>query len=265
MLSKVKNLFFRCQRFLKTYYLLIKHVVSLQLRQTKAADKVAIIYLMRKRIYFQMALICISSFLYYNKNFKIVVYCDKKLNNLCNSFKYIFRNQNIEIRREILDDSDPMLEQVRMFMRTGNGNTILMDADIRWTGPLVYNFVNPLVYNREENVGHIRAWDRIKDFLNIRGINEFQVFTCCLTSLGGHSIQSSHQDLEQILSNFLTFHWQETTDLQERFHIRGQLLISHIISELGNIPDTIVKIEKELDQKILETSFYGATGYRYGL
>ena len=255
---------YRYLRFLKTYYLLAKHLIVLFFRRADVTNKFAIIYVMRKKIYFQMALICISSFLYHNRDFKIIIYCDKRLYRLCNSFKFIFRNQSVEIRKEILSESDPMLEQVRMFMRTGNGNTILMDADIRWTGPLVYDFVKPLVYNYEKNLGHTQAWSQIKDYLGIHEIHNFEVFTCCLTSLGAHLPKNDKLEIESLLLRMLSFDWQESFELQQRFHIRGQFLISHIISELGIKPESIVSIEKKYSQSILETSYYGATGYRYG-
>lgn len=264
MLTKAKNLFFRCQRFLKTYYLLNKHVITLQFRQTTSTDKVAIIYLMRKRVYFQMALICISSFLYYNRNFKIVVYCDIKLLNLCKILLVIFRKQSIEIRNEIDIDSDPMLEQVKMFARTRDGKTILMDADIRWTGPMVYNFSKPLVYNYEDNSGHIQAWNQIKNLLDLEESGEFKVYTCCVSSLGKNSSIYNAQELEHLLLKTVSIDWNSSSILSDRFHIRGQFLISHIISELGIEVDSIVKMETDLEINILETSFYGATGYRYG-
>jgi hypothetical protein len=265
MINGFKNLSFKYLRFITTYCLLLKHIFALQFRQPVFRDKVAVIYIMRKKIYFQMALICISSFLFFNRDYKVIVYCDSNLHLLCKTLPYLFRTQEIEVRNEIKANSDPMLEQVRMFSKTASKNTILMDADIRWTGSLGYDFTKPLVYNVESDIGNDEAWTQLKSFLILQNLYEHLTFTCCITSLGNNQLKYSASEIDDIIERTLKFDWKATKLLQDRFHIRGQVLISHFISELGVKPDMILAMQKEFGQPILETSFYGATGYRYGL
>lgn len=264
MITEFKNLSFKYFRFISTYYLLIKHILALQFRCHNPVDKVAIIYIMKRKIYFQMALICISSFLFFNRDYKVVVYCDSNLYLLCKSLPYLFRNQSVEVKNNITINSDPMLEQVKMFSKTANNNTILMDADIRWTGSLGYDFKKPLVYNIESDLENHETWTQIKSFMNLENVHEHFTYTCCITSIGNYQSKYSEGEIEDLIIRILRFDWNATKILQDKFHIRGQILISHIISELGVKPDLILSMQREFNRPILETSFYGATGYRYG-
>ena len=49
-----------------------------------------------------MALICLSSFLYYNSDYKIKIFCDQKLSKYTKYFKHFFRKFQI-----VIDDSIP--------------------------------------------------------------------------------------------------------------------------------------------------------------
>ncbi len=261
---KIKNTIYRISRFIKTYYLLLKYLILLKFRHKESSDKIALVYLMNKKIYFLMALICISSFLYYNKDFKVHVYCDDKLLNLCKLLRYIFNTDLVQVFATISEKSDPMLEQVKMFTKTTGGNIILMDADIRWTGKLIYDFEKPLVYNFESNENHIKNWKIISSYLKLNQNQIFKMYTCCIISLGKTNLTYTESEINLILQKMADFNWKEISSFNNPFHIRGQFIISYLLSEIGQDPCSVISIQASRGKMFLETSFYGATGYRFG-
>lgn len=264
MTDIIKNTIYRYQRFFITYFTLTKQVITLQFKVSRKIDKVAFIYVMSHYVYIHMALICISSFIYHNNNFEVRIYCDKKLYLPCKLIRLLLHRQVITIYPLIESDSDPMLEQVVMFIKTSGSNSILMDADMRWTDTLQYNFQRPLVYNKEENQEHQEMWKLFSSYLNLEELVEFTMYTCCITSLGEQEISYKQSEIDKILGDIKSFDWTQTSSIAKQKHIRGQFIISYLLSSIRVPPISVIEIQEKQQKKFLETSFYGATGYRFG-
>jgi len=258
-----KNSFFRIIRFSTTYLVLFKQLLIIQFLRPSTPTKTAVILIAKKYSYLQMGLICMSSFLYYNRDFEIQIHCDQKISKILRIFLPLYRRFIVTVFPTISDNSDPYIEQLKLFFNLNSINTILFDADIRWKGSLVYDFRDPLAYNFESNVNALDFWPILAAHLRIPSEAGYQVLTCCVTSWGNQSLRMSQSEINKYIEDLDTFQWEGDHKFNEFKRLRGQFLMSYIFTKLSNKTNSIVEIEKSKG-KILETSFFGATGYRYG-
>ena len=262
-MQSVKNFFFRIIRFSKTYLVLFKQILIIQVLKPSKTTKTAVILIAKKYSYLQMGLICLSSFLYFNRDFQIEIYCDEKISKILRIFLPLYRKYTVIVSSTIPNNSDPYIEQLKLFFNLNSLNTILFDADIRWKGRLVYEFKNPLAYNFESNDDAVSFWPILAAHLDLPCLNDYQVLTCCVTSWGNQSLKMSQSEINKYIKELDTFPWEKDRNFIEFKRLRGQFLMSYFFTLLSSKTDSIVEIEKS-NGKILETSFFGATGYRYG-
>lgn len=259
---KFKNFVYKFIRFTYTYFTLVKQLALLQLKTKSLPKKTAMILISKNKSYFYMALICLSSFLYYNSDYKIKIFCDQKLSKYTKYFKHFFRKFQIVIDDSIPNNSDPYIEQLKLFFKLREENSILLDADIRWLSKLHYEFNSPLVYNYEFDYKATDFWDLLSKHLNLKHVSNFQVLTCCLTSWGGENPDLNEIETDLMIRNLGTFDWKRYNDT-DYYRLRGQFIMSYIFCMMNKKPISITEIEKSKGP-IMETSFFGATGYRFG-
>lgn len=258
----LKNTLFRIMRFFYTYLVLLKQLLTIQFSKSPKPTKTAMILIAKKYAYLHMAIICMSSFLYYNRDFQIQIYCDRKILKILRIFLPFFRTFSVTVLATVPNEADPYIEQLKLFFKLNCSSTILIDVDIRWQGVLAYDFKNPLAYNHESNKEALDFWPVLAVHLGVPTESHYQVLTCCVTSWGDEFVEVSPVEIEEIIAKLDSFQWNDHK-INDFKRLRGQFVMSYIFSKLSNKTVSIVELEKS-NGKILETSFFGATGYRYG-
>lgn len=235
-------------------------------RRKSQKNKKGHIIALGDQVWSKLAIFTAVTFLRFHKDYKVLIHCDSKNRDFL-SKKIFIRKFNIELCPCISNSKDAMRYQVQFFGNLQGKGDILMDADNWWFAGLPASRT-PMIYNVENS---IRSKQLIKiaavflsENLNIRfsHLGELNMITACLSAWNGSKSRFTDNEMLQMY-DFLN----ESPSFGSKLEIGekrliGQIIQSLVLSEMDF--ESLKQIEFVERKLILNSSFYGATGYRYG-
>ena len=129
---KFKSFYLQMSRF----FLVRKYARSI--RKEKGFDgQSAHILIVKKMIYVEMAEICFTSFLNFNRDSQVVIHCDGiTFFKTQKSIKRLRLSGRINVLRDMRDDLSWQENKIDLILSLNGTNDFFMDADLRWNGSL---------------------------------------------------------------------------------------------------------------------------------
>lgn len=222
------------------------------------------ILISKHKVYARIAKYAISSFLYYNKSYGIVLHCDGITLNECRKLSIMFGRRRISVILDQPKDSDPYFEQVILFYKLNKTKDMLMDADLRWRGALP-EIESAFLYNSEFDMSATFPWNRLIESFPWSHISPLFMLTGSVSGWQGFSPPYSEDDVRGFLRDLNSFDWTLLEmPLPVSFYQRltGQVVMSFLAQ--SSQWTTITGAENLSGKIIVESTYFGNSGLRYG-
>ena len=248
---------------------LIRHIrVSLKyfLGSSEFSNKdsfIVNILIVKNPAYIKIAKICINSFLHFHPNAKVKIHCDEKT---FFKAKSTFRSKKLEVLRDCINEDPWQLSKLKLFLKLSGTREILMDADLKWNGPLpelssVTYFVREFTF--KDNKVYVELFEKLgwQQYIN------YSMKNTSFVTL--NEVRFSEDKIHQQNSMIKLFEKQvNESELKDRekkdlIRISEQVILS---LEFDDINCKFLKVsDRQFDGSLVESSYFGATGTRFGI
>jgi len=216
--------------------------------------------------YSYVAQVCIESFLHFHPNAKVVVHGDQRTEK---SLRKALRIVMVKRDLEIIIDQDSSLtwqeQKVNLILQLSGTDDIFIDADLKWNGSMpnkkgICFFVEEFVF--ADNPLYQEVLPQIK----LTGQLENSMKNTSFFSWGGEKFTPSKKD--QILEFISGFEKQvalldlSETKKQEVSRIVEQLGLSIMFDRKECV--FLKESDAQFDGSFVESSYFGATGTKFG-
>jgi hypothetical protein len=244
----------------------LRFLVKFKLSTPKNANKETIIanmLVVKDLRYVKIAKICVQSFLHFHPNSRIVVHADsrtflKSQKKLSSKKVKVIRDQN---------DSDPwQISKLNLVSQLSGSHEIFMDADLRWNGP-IKKITKPTFFVREFTFNEQEKYSVVFAELNWEKYLNYSMKNTSFVSFGGVSFPKKTWD--EILQNILSFQQKVnesklSQDVKvDLIRISEQVALSLVLDDFEC--NFLKASDSQFDGLLVESSYVGATGTRFGL
>ncbi len=216
-------------------------------------------------IYAKLAVYSIASFLFHNRNFKVVIHSDAKCFRALLWRSRIFFGSKCKVLRVQNSSEDPMYQKALLLLQLQGTKDIFVDADTRFNGVLKgQDSITVLV--REFRLEEQETWLYVSKLLEIDPTKSFMLNTSFFTWSGVH-LNVTSDLFHDFYQKYLSLPWSDLSNLfliQERSLTRlvEQFFFSILLS--SHDVDFLKEHDKVADKGVIESTYYGASGYRFG-
>jgi hypothetical protein len=224
------------------------------------------VLVVKNQKYAQIARICVASYLHYHPISHVVIHCDKTtFRSMKRNFKFGIHSNRVRIVCDQEDGKTWQNLKLQLILSLNGTPDFVMDADLKWNGSLgelkgVTFFVRETPFNNND------IYKALFDKLGIISrSNEFMKNTSFFSWNG---ITYAQEDV-RYLKNLLSQIYQESKNLNVCPEEQASLIrISEQLAMSLFIKDTEATYLKESDTQFdgsfVESSYFGATGTKFG-
>ena len=216
--------------------------------------------------YVRVARICISSFLFFNPTGKLIIHCDQVTHSKTKSMvNLLARRKQIEILLDQEENASWQFSKLKLILDLSGSRDFYMDADLKWNGPLP-KLNATAFFVREFKLESKREYS---DLLTLMKVPDLKTNSMKNTSFFAWNGSKAPDDVAFKLIDF----WNEMLETIEQMSVSDQVRISltRISEQLALsalIPDSessfIKDVDSQFDGAFVESSYFGATGTRFG-
>ena len=213
--------------------------------------------------YVKIAKICIDSFLHFHPNAIIKIHCDEET---FPKAKVSLRNKNVEIVNDCDSEDSWQLSKLKLFLKLSGTSHILMDADLKWNGPLpnlgsVTYFVREFTFKDNElyvQLFNQAGWQQYLDY---------SMKNTSFVLLDEHRI--IHGSINELTRRIELF---ERTIVSSNFSVEQKKDLKRIAEQVvlslefdDDHCSYLKESDSQFDGSLVESSYFGATGTRFGM
>lgn len=216
--------------------------------------------------YAQVAQICIASFLHFHPNARITIHCDTHtFKSMRKKSKFGIHNQSVKVMND--QPKNKTWQELKIELALGMQNTdqFLMDADLKWNGSLgildgITFFVREFTFKENDLYRQLFADMDMSSQLN-NSMKNTSFFSWNGRIYGDGAAEQFSTLRKKICSSASQL---EITSEEKAsvFRISEQLAISLLIKD--EEAKYIKARDVQFDGEFVESSYFGATGTRFG-
>lgn len=213
--------------------------------------------------YVKIAKVCIDSFIYYHPNAIINVHADEKTFALSRDS---FKSKNVNVHLDCSSEETWQLAKLKLAINLSGTNQILMDADLKWNGP-IRNIFKPTYFVREFTFNDKAEY---LDLFKALGWDNYLSYSMKNTSfLSLAAVEISSEVAAKITKKINEFEVAvERSGLQDRhksdlIRIAEQVALSLLFDDKDC--EFLKSSDRQFDGSLVESSYFGATGTRFGI
>ncbi len=217
-----------------------------------------------KPIYAHLAIYAITSLLYFNRHIKVIIHCDFECSKVLNRKLWILFGKSIFVNVIDTENPDPMFEKAKLLLSLQGTKDIFLDADTRVNG-LIPQFSKPAVLVKEFDIEDSPIWQSIVNELNLGSVH-IQMLNTTFFTWAGFDLGINLERFKTFYSVYHNINWEKIDSLN--FETRNyrrlveQFFFSIVLSQNGFF--TLKEKDLVADKGIIESSYFGASGYRFG-
>lgn len=262
MLRIIKAIKRRINGF-KNYLLEAHKLRFLEPKNTNPNELVAHLLIVKKLEYIKIAQICVRSFLYFHPTSKIIVHTD---NSTYTKSRRKLKRHNVVVINDCDANTPWQISKINIAVNLESKNSLLIDADLKWNGPVFLTgkptfFVKEFCFMNDSKYAEIFATGEWKRYLN------FSMKNTSIFSPGNKPLSNLEKDFSySIKQEFDGLVSQSNLDLkvkEELSRISEQVALSLLFED--SMCEFVKETDAQFDGQVVESSYFGATGTRFGL
>jgi len=216
----------------------------------------------KKPIYAKVVRTCIESFLYHHPDSQVSIYCDKATISSLRRRLFLVRLLKANVFTLKLIDSDDTWQTSKLFLLTqlNSPNDIFLDADLKFNGrlPLLRTIT---FFVKEEN---FLVQPQRTNILESKTLASTNRNTSIFSWSGKVPDAAQFQILDEIYSSLEDILLPDAKREEYLGRLREQISISIFVDILKMDVGYIKFEDSQFDGKIVESSYFGATGSLFG-
>jgi hypothetical protein len=262
---KIKDRLYQITRFLSDNGRLIYHVLKIRTQWRVCPSRTCHFLVIQNPIYGQLFLYAVASLLFHNPDFEVKLHCDSKCYKRIYMKSQILFGSKVSFVMTDLRNSNPMFEKAKLLISLQGSSDFFIDADTRINGPLpILSQVSVLV--KEFSLAEHSIWKDICNFMEIEP-SELSMLNTTFYTWGGKSQGIKLQEFSSFYMGFLNLNWKALSinnnfDPTKYTRLVEQFFFSYILS--NEKVNALKSIDKVADKGVIESSYFGASGYRFG-
>lgn len=244
---------------------LFLHILIVRSRRKSCIENKCHFLVVKQPIYAKLSMYAIASLLYFNPQFEIVIHCDDKCKKsvLWRCRLLLGSRCNINLIGGVV--TDPMRNKALLLLTLQGTDDIFVDADTRFNGKLPrLSQITTLV--KEFRMDEKPIWIRICRDIGIDS-GKVEMLNTSFFSWSGHTLDLNYVTFQDFYDKFSSVHW---TDISMEYSIESQSLqrlveqvfFSIVLS--GNKTNALKNFDTVADKGVIESTYFGASGYRFG-
>ena len=216
--------------------------------------------------YVRVARICISSFLYFNPNAIIKIHCDQVTFKKCQAMVRLLKRKNqIRISQDQADQVQWQHSKLGLILNLSGTCDIYMDADLKWNGSL------PVIKSTTFFVREFVLTSKLeyKELLEVMNLKELTLNTMKNTSFFSWNGSIAPEKITSQLFELWVFMLKKIEEMsvsestkESLKRVSEQLCLSILIPESES--NYLKDADAQFDGTFVESSYFGATGTRFG-
>ena len=214
--------------------------------------------------YVKIAKFAISSFLKFNKDYKIVLHADKSLAKSCKRILALFPSSRLELLVDIPSSGYPYEIKGELILKLQGTHDIFLDVDTRTNGPL------PQVQSPLTLVAEFRMKDNVnfKRILTELGQEKFEncfLLNVTLVCWGGIDMKITIEEFKSWSEDYSSINWEGFLEPDQISYFKRfvEQIFFSIKFQTGNF-QVLKQSDFVGDKGLVESSYFGASGYRFG-
>jgi hypothetical protein len=261
LLAGIRGIF----NFLKNHWLIFKYKVGIRPIQTNFQN-IAHVLIVKNLAYVEISIYSILSFLFHNKNSKVIIHCDQIcFEKIKEKYSTLISMGRVELK-EGMEESCWQLSKLRIFKELPNETHCMFDVDTRWNGGLELESGVSYVSHFEFQFIEKSPWRwLIKNYLKI---DEGEKFLMLNTSFIRKSdlVNGRNTFLDEIFEDI--FNITDCNEIGKGDHpgvirIAEQVAISIYLQHKSLSVKALVNDGRPRSGMLLETTYFGATGNKF--
>ena len=260
-----KDRLYQTIRFVKDNGRLIFQVFAIRMRSEFKTTQICHFLVVKNPIYARISLYAISSLLFFNPNVKVNIHCDKCCFRALNPMTRLLFGSRVTLIRSDTRHHDPMFEKAKLLVSLQGTSDFFIDADTRINGRLpVFSNIGLLV--REFKLSESEVWRELLNRIQAKSLDGAMLNTTFFT-WGNRDLNLSLQNFTDFYSKFMRLNW-EAISLEFKIVDKQYLrLVEQFFFSIELSQQRVLFLKSEdsvADKGLIESSYYGASGYRFG-
>jgi hypothetical protein len=216
--------------------------------------------------YVPVARVCIASFLHFNPNAVIQIHCDSTTYSKTKSMVRLLSKRNqIQVRLDQTDHELWQLSKLKIIREISGTTQFYMDADLKWNGPLPL-LKSTTFFVREFLLKSKPEYLQLLQKMNLRDLDQLSMKNTSFFSWCGHEapekvILQLFELWETMMNTIEEVNESEETKISLK-RISEQLCLSILV--LDEESNYLKDSDAQFDGTFVESSYFGATGTRFG-
>ena len=261
---KYKNLAYKILRILKDNSRLLMQCFSVKCRRKSFYPQKCHFLVVNNPVYAHLAMYGIASLLYFNREVQVTIHCDSKCYKTLKWKTGLLFGHRTTINIIESKNSDPMYEKAKLLISLQGTYDYFIDADTRING-LIPDFSKPAVLVREFSLDNHIIWRRISEQLGI-DLQKAEMLNTTFFTWSGKKLALDIQDFEIFYHNYLNIDWnlisRKSSEWNDYKRLVEQFFFSIVLSNSNY--STLKDQDSVADKGVIESSYFGASGYRFG-
>lgn len=267
--DRTKDRIYQAVRFLKDTFRLyfeICHLFISKSTRTSFNDKKQTCHFLicHDIKYVNVSKYAIYSFLRYNPDYRLVIHVDKRtFAAVRKQYKFLL-SSCIRVVQDITDDEFPYISKGLLLLRLQGTHDIFLDVDTRTNGKLP-RLNKPTALVAEFRFGESKKFSRILKEMGCLQYADKYLLNVTFVSWGGQDLGLKNEAFLEWSRTYLTLKWETFLPINAIPYFKRfveQTFFSLVFQE----SDWGVMKESDFvgDKGIIESSYFGASGYRFG-
>lgn len=260
-----KNSIYRFIRMTKDNSKLLFHLVSLFTRKSTSGDTQCHFLVVKDKKYAKLSTYAIASLMYFNRDVSVIVHTDDICYRSMNWRRIMVFGGKIRIVKVLSPSQDPMYEKALLLLSLQGTHDFFLDADTRINGQIEV-CSHPTVLVKEFFLEDRTDWRVILSFI-VKKKGRFQMLNTSFFSWGGTNAHIELSNFKKFYEDYLSVDFQSILDLnslQVKSYTRLVEQIFFSITLTRFHIEAIKQSDRVVDHGVIESTYYGASGYRFG-
>lgn len=268
MTDEFKNLYFKILRFTKdNFRLLCEYFIiicdSLYLRPKRVVSRTCHFLICGDSRYVSISKYAVLSYLRHHSSEKVIIHCDKITYSSVRK-QYKFFPERVRVLNDIFIGQNPYVSKGFLILSLQGTKDIFIDVDTRVNAPIP-EFNVPTALVAELRFGESKQLSQILSALCVQDFEEQYLLNVTFVTWGGTHLGITDEDFSNWSTKYLSLKWEEILKAEEIPFFKR--FVEQIYFSLIFQRNTwhVLKFEDRVgDKGIIESSYYGASGYRFG-
>lgn len=251
-------------RLIYDYSRLTLELVLVNVTRRTTTTKACHMLVCQKQEYVSISKFAISSFLYFNKDYTIILHTDKILKNKCDALARFFPNTRLSVLQDIPDEGYPYELKGLLILGLQGTSDLFLDVDTRTNGTLP-DIYSPLTLVAEFKMSDNVNFRQILSEMSLEGYENFYLLNVSIFCWAGKHFGIERQDFINWSQAYMNIKWESflNSDQIPYFKRFVEQVFFSLQLQKGEI-QLLKENDHVGDKGIVECSYFGASGYRFG-